>query len=111
MSKKRRVDQEAKDLAALIIFSLRGIAETIERTTEAWEKRDYYLKADRFREQWRWLDPITDDLSAVAYGEQWDRLPDVLTELMPRFADVRIKRLTRKPSLWEGAYERLLQED
>jgi len=49
---KRELDEEAKDMAATVVFSLRGIAETIETSTEAWEKRNYYLKADRFRRQW-----------------------------------------------------------
>jgi hypothetical protein len=111
LSQKPRLDNEAKDLAALIVFCLHGIADTVERTIEAWEKRDYYLKAERFREEWRWVDPVTDELSAVVYEGRWDQLPPALAQLMPYFADVKIKQMTRKPSLWQGAYERLMRED
>jgi hypothetical protein len=111
LSQKPRLDDEAKDLAALIVFCLRGIADTVERTIEAWEKRDYYLKAERFREEWRWLDPVTDELSTVVYEGRWDQLPPALARLMPYFADVKIKQMTRQPSLWQGAYERLMRED
>jgi len=111
LSLKSELDGEAKDLTALIVFSLHGIADTVEQTIEAWEKRDYYIKAEHFRQEWRWLNPITDELSAVIYEGQWGQLPAVLARLTPHFADVRIKQMTRKSTLWQGAYERFMQED
>jgi len=111
LSQKTRVDEETKDLSALIIFCLQGIADTIDQTTRAWEKRDYYLKADRFREKWRWVDPLADQLSAVIYEERWTDLPDALMELMPHFSDISVKRLTRKPELWDGAYAKFLEDE
>lgn len=109
LSMKQRPDDEARDLAALIVLCLYRIADTVERTTEAWEKRDYYLKADRFREGWRWVEPMADQLSAIIYEERWSELPDVLVQLMPHFSDITVKKLTRKPSLWKGAYKKLLE--
>jgi hypothetical protein len=110
LSQKPQLDDDAKDLAALIVFSLHGIADTVDQTIEAWEKRDYYLKAERFRETWRWLEPITDELSGVIYEGRWEQLPAVLAQLMPHFADVKVRQMTRKPSLWQGAYERFMRE-
>jgi cytochrome P450 len=113
LSQKSQLDDEAKDLAALIIFCLHGIADTVDQTIRAWEKRDYYLKAERFREKWRWVDPIADELSAIVGGvneDRWERLPDVLARLMPYFADVKVKRMTRKPTLWQGAYNKFIGE-
>lgn len=111
LSQKPQLDDEAKDLAALIVFCLHGIADTVEQTIRAWEKRNYYVKAEHFRQQWLWLEPVTEDLSATIYAEQWDRLPGVLARLMPHFADITIRQMTRKPTLWQGAYERFLRED
>ncbi|NLF03021.1 MAG: hypothetical protein GX601_18820 [Anaerolineales bacterium] len=108
LSQKPKLDEEAKDLAAVIVVSMLGIAETIDQTLDAWEKRDYYMKAERFREQWRWLEPLTDQLSGVIYEGQWEQLPDVLIRLMPHFSDVTIKQLTRSPEVWEGAYTKLM---
>ena len=111
LSQNPQLDDEAKDLAALIVFSLHGMADTVDRTTDAWEKRYYFLKAERFREQWRWLEPTADELSGVIHEGQWDQLPSALAGLMPHFADIRIKQMTRKPTLWQGTYERFMQED
>lgn len=110
LSQKPGLDDEVKDLAALIVFCLHRIADTIEQTTDAWDKRNYYLKADRFREGWRWVEPMTDELSAVIYEKRWNQLPEVLVQLMPYFSDITIKKLTRKPSLWKGAYDRFMQD-
>jgi hypothetical protein len=110
LSQKTSLDQEAKDLAAIIVYSLLEIANTVDRTIEAWEKRDYYMKAERFREQWRWLEPATDDLSAAIYEGRWQELPGVLARLAPHFADIRVKKLTRNPRLWSGAYERFIAD-
>ncbi len=111
LSQKPRFDDEAKDLAALIVFCLHGMADTVDQTIEAWEKRDYWMKAERFREEWRWLEPTADELSGVIHKRQWDQLPAILAQMMPHFADVKIKQMTRKPTLWQGAYERFMRED
>ena len=110
LSQKPGLDDEAKDLTALIVFSLHSIADTVDQTIVAWERRDYWVKAERFREQWRWLEPTADELSAVIYEGRWNQLPPVLAQLMSHFADVKIKQMTRKPALWQGAYERFMQE-
>lgn len=111
LSQKSQLDAEGKDLAALIVFCLHGIAGTIDQAINAWEKRDYYMKAERFREKWRWLEPTTDQLSGIIYQGRWEELPITLAELMPHFADVKVKQMTRKPILWQGAYDKFMREE
>ena len=48
------ITDETRDLAALIALNLQAIYETIDLTVAAWEKRDYWVKADRFRLEWAW---------------------------------------------------------
>jgi hypothetical protein len=105
---KRELDDEARDLAALIVFSLREIDRGIEQTTSAWEKRDYYLKADRFRMEWLWVAPAADELERILRQEAWDRLPAALASLFPHFSDITINRMVRPAELWHGCYQRLL---
>ena len=111
LSQKRQLDDETKDLTALIVSCLHSMADTVDQTIDAWEKRDYWMKAERFREQWRWLEPTADELSTTIYEGRWNHLPAVLAGLMPHFADIKVKQMTRKPALWQGAYERFMQED
>jgi len=107
---KRSIDEEARDLAATIVFSLREIAKTVEVTTAAWEDRDYYLKADRFRLEWEWVKPTAARLQEIITKGRWSELPAVLAQLAPRFADIRIAKMTRPPETWASAYERLMKE-
>ncbi|MHB0857430.1 MAG: hypothetical protein ACYC5M_07640 [Anaerolineae bacterium] len=106
---KRTLDDETKDMAAALVMALRGIAESVEVTTSAWEKRDYYLKADRFRLEWEWVSPAADRLHAIVREGQWDRLPQELAALAPHFSDVRIAKMTRPPSAWASSYRLLLE--
>jgi len=106
---KRKLDQESKDMSALLVLSLYGIARTIETTLTAWEKRNYFLKADRFRLEWEWVVPAAQQLEETILTDRWERLPQELASLAPRFADIRIAKMTRPPSTWESSY-RLLME-
>lgn len=108
---KRGVDDEVKDMTATLVYALRGIAESVEVTTDAWEKRDYYVKADRFRLEWEWVTPAARRLQALAREGRWEDLPGELAGLAPHFADIRIARMTRDPSTWAASYERLMQEE
>jgi len=109
MSAKSNVDSEAKDMAAFIVFSLREIAASVDKSAAAWEKRDYYLKADAFRREWAWVEPTADRLHATLREERWADLPQELAQLAPQFADVRVIQFTRPTTLWQGCYKRLLQ--
>ncbi|HOG46877.1 MAG TPA: hypothetical protein PLB78_09550, partial [Anaerolineae bacterium] len=106
---KRELDDEARDLAALIVFSLREIDEGIEQTTAAWEKRDYYIKADRFRQEWLWVAPAADGLEKILRQGAWEQLPAALAGLLTHFSDITVNRMVRTENLWQGCYQRLLE--
>jgi hypothetical protein len=105
---KRALDQEAKDMAATLVFCLREIAETVNVSVAAWEKRNYYLKADRFCREWEWVLPTAVRLQELIAHERWEHLPPVLAQLAPHFADIRITKMTRDPSAWQYGHSRLL---
>ena len=107
LASKQEFDQESRDLTALIVFSLRRLDEGIDRTATAWEKRDYYLKADRFRLEWEWVDEVAYSLETALLLGQWEKVPEILAGLFPKFTDVTISRFTRSPDLWNGCYQRL----
>jgi hypothetical protein len=107
---KRALDDEAKDLAALIVFALREISAGVEQSASVWDKRHYYIKADRLRADWEWSGRAADRMASLIRVDDWVRLPVVLADLAPRFADVHVAKLTRSDALWAGAYARLKAE-
>jgi len=44
------------EIAASLVISLQEIRDSVNQTAEAWEKRDYWVKADAFRRQWNWIE-------------------------------------------------------
>jgi hypothetical protein len=107
---KPNLDEEAKDMVAAVVFALRGIDETIEESTVAWEKRNYFLKADRFRRRWEWVAVAAARLRKLVVNDRWEQLPHELAALAPYFTDVRVIKLTRPPSTWKSSYLLLKRE-
>ena len=105
---KNAVDTETKDMVAFIVVALRLMNESIEQSCSAWEKRDYYLKADQFRREWAWLAPTADRLEDLVVTQEWSLLPTELAGLAARFSDVKVNQMTKPASLWQGAYQKLL---
>jgi len=109
LMEKPELDAEARDLAALIVLLLREIEAGIERSASAWDKRHYYIKADRLRAEWEWTGRAADRLANLIRVGDWSRVPVALAQMAPRFSDVSVARYTRSPALWNGARERLLE--
>lgn len=110
LMQKQTLDEETRDLAALIWFSLRALEANIDQSASAWEKRNYYIKADRFRAQWEWLTPMQRRLERILREELWELLPPLLADLSRYFDDISVNRRTRSKALWQGAYQRFLEE-
>jgi len=107
LMEKKKVDEETKDMLAFIVVALRSMEESIEASCVAWEKRDYFLKADRFRRDWMWLKPSADRIEDMLLTNNWSLLPTELSGLAARFSDVKITKLTKSPDLWQGAFDKL----
>jgi hypothetical protein len=110
LSQKSKMDGDAKDMIATIVFSLRDISAGVEQTALAWEKRDYWMKAERFVRQWEWTIESAANIEDVIRNEAWDLLPELLADLFPRFADIQIKTMTRKADTWRGAYNKMMTQ-
>lgn len=110
LSQKADLDADARDMAAQVVFCLRAIGEGIDSSAAAWEKRDYWVKAEQLRQRWTWASEYAGRLESIIREDQWDRLPQVLVELFPHFSEIKVTRLTREAKAWSGAYQRLLDE-
>jgi len=107
---KKKIDDESKDLVALIVYALRGIAQGVDQSARAWEKRDYFVKADKFRMEWAWAEKYANRLEMILRGQLWGELPLALAELAPKFSDITITKFVRTEALWQGRYKQLLTE-
>ncbi len=110
LSEKKELDNETRDMAAILVYLLREIDAGVEQSATAWEKRGYWMKAERFLREWDWIKESAANLEDVLRNDALDLLPELLADLLPRFADIQLKTMTRKPEMWRGAYAKLMAE-
>jgi hypothetical protein len=110
LSQQKEIDDETKDMVAMLIFCLRGIDTTVEESIRAWEKRGYWKKADDFQQKWWWSSLMQTSLDKLVKDGDWDKMPEMMIKLFPHFADVKINKMTRNPKEWEGTYQKLMEE-
>lgn len=103
-------DEEAQDLTAFLVFNLRGIAETIEQSAQAWDDRNYWKKSEQLRADYRWAARTADALEARILADRWAEVPPLLVGLVPRFADVTVAQATRDADWWVGACRALRKQ-
>ena len=108
LSRKGQIDDEARDMSAALVFLLTEVKATVDESAAAWEKRGYWMKVERFVRDFEWIPEAAGNLDDVIRHNAWDLLPELLADLSPRFDDIKIKTMTRKPTEWRGTYARLL---
>jgi hypothetical protein len=108
LGEKKTIDADTKDMLAFIVFGLRSMDQSIDQSATAWEKRDYYIKADQLRRDWLWLAPQANRLEDILRTDDFSLAPIELAGLAARFSDVKVTSLTRSPALWQGACKKLL---
>ena len=110
LSQKNSIDDSVRDMVAMLVYCLREIDEGIEQSAAVWEKRDYWMKAEEFRQRWSWCGLMADELQHLIFDDEWHLLPQMMVRLLPYFNDITINKFTRKESLWQGAYAQLIRE-
>ncbi len=97
----------AHDLAAFIGLALVEIGDTVDASVVAWEKRDYWVKADRFRMEWEWARRLGLAMQEAVRAEDWAQVALLSAQIGQRLMKVTIPQRHRLGTPWEGAWERL----
>lgn len=106
----KRVNEETRDLVAFIALTLKQVDDTIDETCKAWEKRDYWIKADQFREQWSWTAPTASKFEQAVMENKWQLIPQVVPELAQRLSNVTAPKRIKDGTPWQGAYALLVEK-
>jgi hypothetical protein len=59
------------DILAFIVLALDEISESVDASAAAWEKRGYWLKADRFRRDWIWVEQVKRKIETALRDEDY----------------------------------------
>lgn len=107
LAKQPGVTAEARDMAAFIALALQSIADGIDASVAAWEKRDYWVKADRFRMDWMWAGQYAEKMKAAVLADDWAAIAMLLPQVAQKFSKVIVSDNHRLGKPWAGAYKAL----
>ena len=107
LAKQKEVTDETKDLAAFLSLALKTISEGIDVSVLAWEKRGYWVKADRFRMEWIWTGSYADKMKAAILAEDWGTVAMLSAQIAQKFGKIVIATNHRLGKPWVGAYAQL----
>ena len=107
LARKSAMDAEARDMAAFVALCLHGIHSTIDETVRAWEKRNYWIKADRFRHDWKWAQKKSEQVTQAVQRNDWTALAHIMPEIASQLKSVKLPKRNTIGSAWDGAYQHL----
>ena len=101
--RQQEPDKSTQDMVAFIILALQEISSGIDKSVAAWEKRDYWVKADKYRLEWRWTGEMAEKLKAAFEDRNWSFIAGLLIEIMQHFNDIKVSDRHRMGKPWVGA--------
>ena len=111
LMKQTKPDSTTRDLSAFISVALEAVGATIERTVAPWEKRDYWVKADRFRREWEWVYPVGEELKHATLSEDWSTVARLSAEIGLKLRKIEVSERHRMGTPWIGAWEKLREKN
>ena len=110
LAKQTDVTKEAKDLAAFIALALQTISDGIDESVAAWEKRDYWVKADRFRMEWMWTGQTAGKMKKALSEDDWGTIAMLMPQIAAKLNTIKVSENHRMGKPWVGAYKRINEE-
>ncbi len=102
------IGEEARDLAAFIAMALQLISDGVDASVAAWEKRGYWVKADRFRMEWMWTGQLAPKLRQAILNEDWATVAGLSSQVVQKLGKIQISEHHRLGRPWTGSYQKLL---
>ncbi|GAP11044.1 hypothetical protein BECAL_02226 [Bellilinea caldifistulae] len=109
LMKQEQADENTRDLAAFIGLALIEIGETIDISVQAWEKRGYWVKAERFRMEWEWVNQLGRAMLESLKDEDWNQVALLSVWIAQKLQKIQVAERNRLGTPWKGAWQRLLQ--
>jgi hypothetical protein len=110
LAKQNDVTTEAKDLAAFIALALQTISDGIDESVAAWEKRDYWVKADRFRMEWMWAGQTAGKMKTALSEDDWGTIAMLMPQIATKLSKIQVSDNHRMGKPWVGSYKRMQDE-
>ncbi len=104
-------DEKSLDKVAFVVLALDKISESVDLSATAWEKRDYWVKADAFRMEWEWAIGSSKRVKEALFSKDWAQIATELITVAQKLHKVQISPNNRIGEPWVGAYAALLKQN
>ena len=111
LAKQTDITNDTKDLAAFIALALKNISEGIDVSVAAWEKRGYWVKADRFRMDWLWTGQYADKMKTAVLTDDWATVAMLMPQIAQKFNKIVVSENHRLGKPWVGAFEKMKNQN
>ena len=108
LARQTEPGSESRDLAAFIALALQTIADGIDVSVAAWEKRGYWVKADRFRMDWNWTAQHASKMKEAVLSDDWGTIAMQSMQTAQKLGKIQVSDNHRLGKPWAGAYEQLI---
>ncbi len=107
LMRQTQPDDHSRDLAAYISIALGEIYQTAEESVAAWEKKGYWVKADRFRMDWEWADRLAVTMRKALVQEDWATVAMTAAQIAQKLMSVDVPQRHKLGEPWQGAWKQL----
>ena len=107
LAKQNDPGDEARDIAAFIALALLSVAEGIDVSVAAWEKRNYWVKADRFRMEWAWAGQVGEKMRTAVLNDDWASVALLSAQVGQKLHKIKVSENHRMGRPWTGAWKQL----
>lgn len=107
LMKQQETNDETRDLAAYIALALGEINATIEASVAAWEKRGYWVKADKFRLEWEWTAGASQTMKEALLKDDWATVAMTSAKVAQRLGTITVPERNRLGTPWVGSWKKL----
>jgi hypothetical protein len=107
LMRQTQPDDHSRDLAAYISIALGEIYQTAEESVAAWEKKGYWVKADRFRMDWEWADRLAVTMRKALMQEDWATVAMTAAQIAQKLMSVDVPQRHKLGEPWQGAWKQL----
>lgn len=101
---------ESQDLAAFIALALQAISDGIDVSVAAWEKRGYWVKADRFRMEWMWAGDYAGRIKSALLSSDWGNIAMLMAQTAQKLGKIQVAERHRLGKPWVGAFQQLKED-
>lgn len=107
LMKQTQPDTLTSDLTAYVVLALEEIAGNIDRSVEAWEKRGYWVKADKFRLEWEWAASSAAKMRRALSADDWGTVAVTAALIAQKLSKITVPEKHRLGTPWLGAAKKI----